>query len=116
MTAAIDNRKLPFWRLVAGLFVFGSLVSVLIALTPIYFDNYQLQRYLRNVTRHPAADETLRSEILRRARQLDLPVTGGDIQIGHAGGKVQVQMKYAVEMALPLYRVDLHFHPDATSP
>jgi hypothetical protein len=54
--------------------------------------------------------------VLLRARQLDLPVTVGDIRIEHAGGKVQVEMRYAVEMTLPLYRVDLHFHPNASSP
>ena len=96
--------------------MWGSLVAVLVALAPVYFDNFRLQRSLRDLTRHPAPDETLRSQVLVRARQLDLPVTAGDIRIEHDGGKVQVEMRYAVEMRLPLYRVDLHFHPNASSP
>ena len=117
MTATADTRRLPLWRLVAGLFVLGSLVAVLVALAPVYFDNFQLQRYLGDLTRHPAPDETLRSEVLLRARQLDLPVAAGDIRIEHAaGGKVQIELGYAVQITLPLYRVDLHFHPSASQP
>ena len=120
MTATADARRLPLWRLIAGLFVLGSLAAVLVALAPVYFDNFRLQRSLRELTRRAgataAADETLRSQVLLRARQLDLPVTGADIRIEHDGGKVQVEMRYAVEMTLPLYRVDLHFHPSASSP
>ncbi len=117
MTATADTRKLPLWRLIGGLFVLGSLIAVLAALAPVYFDNFQLQKYLRDVTRRPTeTDEVLRSQVLVRARQLDLPVTAGDIRIEHAGGKVQVEMRYAVQMTLPLYRVDLHFHPNASGP
>jgi hypothetical protein len=110
------TEKLPLWRLIAALFVLGSLVAVLLALAPIYIENFRLQRYLKDATRHPAADETLRSQILLRARQLDLPVSAGDVQIAHGGGKVQIQIKYAVAKTLPLYRVDLHFHPNASEP
>jgi hypothetical protein len=120
LTAIPDNRKLPLWRLIAGLFVFVSLIGVLLALAPVYFDNFQLQRYMRELTRNPGAaatpDDVVRSEVLERARQLNLPVDQGEIQIAHAGGKLQLQMKYAVEMTLPLYRVDLHFHPSASEP
>jgi hypothetical protein len=116
VTATADVRRLPLWRLIAGLFVLGSLVAVLVALAPVYFDNFRLQRSLRELTRHPSADETLRSQVLLCARQLDLPVASADIRIEHAGGKVQVEMRYAVEMRLPLYRVDLHFHPNASGP
>jgi hypothetical protein len=116
VTATPDVRRLPLWRLIAGLFVLGSLAAVLVALAPVYFDNFRLQRSLRGLIRNPASDETLRSEVLLRARQLDLPVAAADIRIAHTGGRVQVEMSYAVEMTLPLYRVDLHFHPNASGP
>ncbi len=116
MIVTADARRLPLWRLIAGLFVLGSLAAVLVALAPVYLDNFRLERSLRDLIRHPVPDETLRSQVLLRARQLDLPVTAGDIRIEHAGGKIQVEMRYAVEMTLPLYRVDLHFHPNASSP
>lgn len=109
-------QKLPLWRLIAALLVLGGLVAVLAALTPVYLDNFRLQRSLRDFARHPAPDGTLRMQVLDRVRQLDLPVAADEIEIGHAGGKVQIQLKYAVEMIFPLYRVDLHFHPGASEP
>jgi hypothetical protein len=116
VTATEDTQKLPLWRLIAALFVLGSLVVVLLALAPVYIDNYRLQRSLREMTQSPASDETLQRQVLDRARSLDLPITRDEIEIAHQDGKTHVEIKYAVQMILPLYRVDLHFHPAATSP
>jgi hypothetical protein len=105
--------KLPLWRLIAAILVLLAMAGVLLALAPVYFENYQLRRYIRSLS--PATDEALRSAVLTRAKQLDLPVQPGDIQITHPDGKLHVQLKYAVQMDFPLYQVDLHFHPSATS-
>jgi predicted membrane protein len=111
--------KLPVWRLITALAVLGVMAAILIALTPVYFENYQLRSYVTDLVHSPNAlatpDETLRSRVLAEARQLDLPVRSDDIRITHADGKVEVQMKYAVQMDFPLYQVDLHFHPTARS-
>lgn len=111
--------KLPLWRLIAGILVLLVMASVLIALAPVYLEDYQLRQYVRSLTRQPDAarmpDDGIRSEVVARAHQLDLPVAASDIQITHTDGKLQVQLKYAVEMNFPLYQVDLHFHPGATS-
>lgn len=111
--------KLPLWRLIAGILVLLAMASVLIALAPVYFEDYELGEYVRSLAREPnattMADEAIRSRVLARAHQLDLPVAASDIQVGHANGKLQLQLKYAVEMNFPLYQVDLHFHPRATS-
>jgi hypothetical protein len=115
-----ETPKLPLWRLLAAILVLACMAGVLLALAPVYFEDYQLRQYIRSLARGPNAattlDETLRSAVLARARQLDLPIDPGDIQISHPGGKLEVQMKYAVQMDFPLYQVDLHFHPIATSP
>ena len=52
---------------------------------------------------------------LARARELDLPVQPGDIQIARSEGKLQLETKYAVQMDFPLYQVDLHFHANGAS-
>jgi hypothetical protein len=115
-----ENQNLPVWRLIGAILVLAGLAGVLLALAPVYFENYELGQYVRSLARAANAgavpDETLRSEVLDRARQLDLPVEAGDIRISHTEGKVQVQMKYAVNMDFPVYQVDLHFHPSVTSP
>ena len=111
--------KLPLWRLIAGILVLLAMGGVLATLAPVYFEDYQLRQYIRSLVRSPNAasisDEALRSGVLARARQLDLPVAASDIQITHADARVQVQLKYAVQLDFPLYQVDLHFHPGAGS-
>lgn len=110
--------KLPLWRLIAGVAVLLAMASVLIALAPVYIEDYQLRQYMRSMVRDAngsMADDAIRSRVLSRAHQLDLPVAASDIQITHSGSKLRVQLSYAVEMDFPVYQVDLHFHPGATS-
>lgn len=111
--------KLPLWRLIAGILVLLTMATVLIALAPVYFEDYQLRQYVRSLARDPIADATsdnaLQSAILARARQLDLPVAASDVQISHPDGKLRLQLNYAVQMDFAVYQVDLHFHPGAAS-
>ncbi|HEX4274902.1 MAG TPA: hypothetical protein VHZ74_06090 [Bryobacteraceae bacterium] len=114
-----EADKLPLWRLVAAILVIAAMVGVLLSLAPVYFENYQLDRYLRSFVHgangNTTTDQTVQAAILARARQLDLPVLPDDVQVSHPNGKLQVQIKYGVEMNFPLYQVDLHFHPTAAS-
>jgi hypothetical protein len=103
--------KLPLWRLIAAILVLAAMAGVLLTLAPVYFEDYKLRQYIRAlVGSSKASDEALRAEVLERARQLDLPVQPGDVQISHPDGKLKLQLKYAVQMDFPLYQVDLHFH------
>jgi hypothetical protein len=112
--------KLPLWRLIAAILVLAAMAGILLTLAPVYFEDYQLRQYIRSLVRagNPIAtpDETLRAKVLARAHQLDLPVEPGDVQISRPGGKLQLQLKYAVQLDYPFYQVDLHFHPGASSP
>ena len=96
------ESRLPLWRLIAGIAIFGAFAAVLIALAPVYIDNYRLAQYVHSLAASTAArtepDETLRSEVLSRARQLDLPVDPGDVHISHTGGALQLQAAYRVQM------------------
>jgi Domain of unknown function (DUF4845) len=108
--------KLPLWRLLLALLVLGSMAAILIMLMPVYFENYQLGQYVRQLARNPGApDENLRAAIVTRAHQLDLPVQPDDVQITRSGGKLQVHTKYAVQIDFPLYQVDLHLGTNAAS-
>jgi hypothetical protein len=95
------------------------MISILTALAPVYLEDYQLRRYLGRLVHSPKAaaapDETLRSQVVAEAHKLDLPVRADDVKITHSSDQVEVQIKYAVQMDFPLYQVDLHFHPNASS-
>jgi hypothetical protein len=111
--------KLPLWRLVLAILVLAGMAAVLLTLMPVYFENYQLGQFVKQLARGPnapnAAEDTLRASVLNRARDLDLPVAAADVSITHPDGKLQIRTKYAVQMDFPLYQVDLHFHADAAS-
>jgi hypothetical protein len=113
MTPSAEPAKLPLWRLIAGIGVLGAFVTVIAFLTPVYVDDLRLHSYVVSLEKAPdagpAADETVRSEVLSRARELDLPVKPGDIQIAHSAGKLKIDMRYVVDVNLAVYPVDLHF-------
>jgi len=115
--------KLPLWRLLLGIAALVAMVAILLTLMPVYFENYQLGQYVRQLARTANApnapnapdDDKLRAAVVARARELDLPVGPGDIQITRPEGKLQLETKYAVQMDFPLYQVDLHFHANGAS-
>jgi hypothetical protein len=111
---APSNERLPLWRLIAALLVVGAMVAVLLALAPVYFEDYQLGQYMKSVARGAKVqDDDVKAEVLTRAHQLDLPVQAADLQISHQAGKLEMQMKYAVQMDFSVYQVDVHFHHSA---
>jgi hypothetical protein len=115
LSAASDER-LPLWRLIAALLVVAAMAAVLAALAPVYFEDYQLGQYMKSVARGAnLQDDAVKAEVMARARQLDLPVRTEDLQISHPAGKLEMQMKYAVQMDFSLYQVDVHFHHSAVS-
>jgi hypothetical protein len=108
--------KLPLWRVVLAVLVLGTMAAVLLSLMPVYFENYQLGQFVKQLARGPnAPDDTLRAAVLKRARELDLPVDASDVAITHSDGKSVIATKYKVQMDFRLYQVDLHFHADAAS-
>jgi hypothetical protein len=110
------SEKLPLWRLIAGILVLAAMAGVLIALAPVYFEDMQLGDYLKTVVAGgEKSDETIQHAVVARARELDLPIMPGQVQITRPNGKMEVQIKYAVQMDFQFYQVDVHFHPHARS-
>ncbi len=75
-------------------------------------ENYQLGRYVKALAAesgsNTASEDLLRTQVVTRAHQLDLPVQPSDIEIEHTAGKVRLHAKYKVKFDLSLYPVDLH--------
>ncbi len=97
----------------------GSLVAVLLALAPVYINNMRFSRTVREVVQSPAAhtadDNGVRDLLMAKVQEYNVPVHFGEIRVSHSDGHLGVQLKYAVHVDLGLYRVDLHFHPEATA-
>ncbi|HTT66342.1 MAG TPA: DUF4845 domain-containing protein [Bryobacteraceae bacterium] len=106
-------------RQAAGIAVLAVLVILGARLIPIYIHNQELQQFVEDVTHRAAAptssDDVLRSWILDKAADLELPVTADDVHIQRSAEQVRIDVRYAVRVNLPLYTVDLHFYPGAGS-
>ncbi len=107
------------WRQAAGVAVLAILVILAVRLLPIYLHNQQLQQFVEEMTHRPAVakntDDVLRSWVLTKAADLNLPVETGNIHIDRSPDSVRVDVRYVVRVNLPLYTVDLHFYPGAGS-
>lgn len=89
------------------------LVVVASALIPPYFENMEFQRYLDRAVGRSQSPEGLVADVVNKAAQLGLPVRAGDVHVTRTGSGLRVDLIYVIRVDLPLYTVDLHFHPAA---
>ena len=111
--------KVARWRLAAGIVVLAAMASIGVRLVPIYLHNLALQQYVEEVThgsvQSASTDEVLRTRVLEKAAELELPVKADNVQIQRSAENVRIDVRYAVRVDLPLYTVSLHFYPGAGS-
>ena len=112
-------NHLPRWRIAAATFVVVGLALFLLKVGPIYFHNLELQNFVGDLAARPQttgqADELVRSQVLEKARALDLPVQPDNVKIARTGNQMRIDVRYIVTVDLPGYTVDLHFYPGAGS-
>jgi hypothetical protein len=106
-------------RQAAGVAVLVVLVVLGVRLIPIYVHNQELQQFVEDVTHRASAptssDDVLRSWVLTKAADLELPVVADNVHIQRSPDTVHIEVRYSVRVDLPLYTVDLHFYPGAGS-
>ena len=73
----------------------------------------KFQRYLDAAVDRATNPDVLRAEIVNKAAQMGLPVHEGDVHVVKSGNGMRVEIVYVIRVDLPLYTVDLHFHPAA---
>jgi len=90
-----------------------------VRLVPIYVHNIELQQFVEDAARRAAApansDDIVRTWVLNKAADLDLPVKADNIQIQRSADGVRIVVRYEVRVDMPLYTVNLHFYPGAGS-
>jgi hypothetical protein len=112
-------NPVPRWRIAAAVLVLAALLGFGALFAPIYVDNLKLQTYVEEITRgadnQKQPDEALRQIVLKRARELDLPVMADNVHIMRSTEGLRIDVRYFVRVTLPGYTVDLHFYPGAGS-
>jgi hypothetical protein len=109
----------PRWRIAAAAVVLVALLAFTAMFAPIYFRNLELQNFVSEVAQRVEnrtnSDDVLRTWVLDKAHELDLPVKGDNVQIIRSREGVRIDVRYFVRVTLPGYTVDLHFYPGAGS-
>jgi len=112
-------NRLPRWRIAAAVVILAGLLAFLAMFAPIYFRNLELQKYVSGVTRTAAnaqkSDDLLRTWVLDKAHQLNLPIAEDNVHILRTADGLHIDVRYFVRVDLPGYTVDLHFYPGAGS-
>jgi hypothetical protein len=100
------------------LLFFAAIIYTGVKILPVYVQNYQLSDYVRSlavdatVAYPPATADGVTDQILRKARDLGLPVTRDDVQVT-VGRTVTISVDYRVPIDLTFYKFMLHFTPSA---
>ena len=112
--------RVPRWRMAAAAIVLAALLAFTAMFAPIYYRNLELQNFVSDVAQRVEnrtnSDDVLRTWVLDRAHQLDLPVKEDNVHIIRSREGVRIDVRYFVRVSLPGYTVDLHFYPGAGSP
>lgn len=107
------------WRIAAAAALLVGLALFAIVFLPIYIHNLQLQNFVADVAARndstSKSDDLLRTWVLEKAHQLDLPVRPDNVKIAHASDGMRIDVRYQVRVDLPGYTVNLHFYPGAGS-
>jgi hypothetical protein len=112
-------NRVPRWRIAAAWAVLALLGVFSAVFAPIYFRNLELQQYVVEITQsvenQARPDDALRSLVLRKAQELDIPVKADNVHVLRSPDKLRIDVRYFVRVTLPGYTVDLHFYPGAGS-
>ena len=105
--------------MVAAAAVLMALLAFAAMFAPIYYRNLELQNFVSGVAQRVEnqtnSDDVLRTWVLDKAHELDLPVKEDNVHVIRSKEGVRIDVRYFVRVDLPGYTVDLHFYPGAGS-
>ena len=111
--------RVPAWRIGAAVALLAGLLLFAILFLPIYIHNLQLQNFVADVAARgdsaSKSDDLLRTWVLDKAHELDLPIRPDNVKIAHSSDGMRIDVRYQVRVDLPGYTVNLHFYPGAGS-
>jgi len=101
------------------LFIFAIVAAIYVGIKviPPFFNDWQFQDTLDSEARidtyntKPEAD--IRRDIMRAARENDIPISDDQLVVTRGNGTIYIGTKYTVHVDLPGYPVDLQFNPQS---
>jgi hypothetical protein len=107
------------FNLLLTIVILGTMGFVGVKIVPIYVENYQFQDSIQAESRfaltgYPKkSPDDVRNDILKKAKELDLPVKPEDIRVSMTNGAVEISADYSYTFDLAVYQWTHDFHPHA---
>ena len=103
-------------KLLLSLAAVVLLIWVLVLLVPPFFSSYQFQDAIDNEallgSYTTKTEDVIRDEVFKKAQDYDIPVTREQIHVERNNNNaLMIWTDYTVHVDLPIYPVDLQFHP-----
>ena len=108
-------------KLFLMLVVLGSMVFAGVKIMPAYINNYQIQDAVESEARfaigNRLAAKDIRTDIMRKVKEIGIPAEDNDLQITATPGAVLITLDYSVPIDLLVYKYtkDFHVHADNRS-
>ena len=102
-----------------ALFVLALVVYLGFKVVPVMVRGYEFRDYLHEQARFAAIrrdDDNLRKAVIRKARELELPVQGGNIKFLRTSNRFDIAVKYTVQIETPVYTYDWVFDEKESAP
>lgn len=90
-----------------GILVLATFVYLGVKIVPVMINVYEFrdsideQARFASLPRHD--DQLIKQNILRKARDLALPVGSKDVQVSRTSGRIDIIVKYTVPIETPVY-------------
>ena len=98
-----------------GLFVLVAMIVLAYKVLPPYFANYQFEDVINNEAQvnsyNQKSEQEIREGILKKARDLDIPLTSDQVKVQRIGSELAISADYTIHIDVPFYPFDLHFNP-----
>jgi len=108
------------FNMLLTLVILGSIAYVGFKVVPVYVDDYQFQDSIQQESRfafsgYPKkSPDDIRNDVLKKARELGLPLKNEDIQVSVSNSNVDISADFTVTFDLSVYQWthDFHHHAD----
>lgn len=103
---------------VVGLIVLALGIFIAYKMIPVKVKAAELRQEVVDEAKSAGThgDDKIRANILRKAREDELPVTEDNIKINRANNEITVDVEYTVPVEFPGYTYQWHIHHTATNP
>jgi hypothetical protein len=102
-----------------GLTILAVTIYLGVKIVPVLVNGYAFRDYLEEEARFAALrsqDDVVRTRIVRKAQELDLPVPARSVLINRTQTYIDIKVKYVVPIETPVYTYDMIFDEAARAP